>query len=171
MTLFLLVSDYIFVSHRSFQFQEEDRQKLFEAKLQQIEVCFPAILPLLVHLFNDFRTSLGVRTTPPVTAGGYFFSRTRRRTAHHYIEREKGPKWTKVQCHNRQKKNKNKMKSSTTSCTRNSPDPSKCSQKAKTLELLRTSHTPALHLIQEKPLNGAQGRVDTIKYRLIAMQP
>jgi hypothetical protein len=104
MTLFLLVSDYIFVSHRSFQFQEEDRQKLFEAKLQQIEVCFPAILPLLVHLFNDFRTSLGVRTTPPVTAGGYFFSRTRRRTAHHYIEREKGPKWTKVQCHNRQKK-------------------------------------------------------------------
>jgi hypothetical protein len=31
-----------------------------------------------------------------------FFSRTRRRTAHHYIEREKGPKWTTVQCHNRQ---------------------------------------------------------------------
>jgi hypothetical protein len=38
-----------------------------------------------------------------------FFSRTRRRTAHHYIEREKGPKWTKVQCHNRQKNKKEKQ--------------------------------------------------------------
>jgi hypothetical protein len=40
-----------------FQFQEEDREKLFEAKLQQIEVCFPAILSPLILFFDSHESS------------------------------------------------------------------------------------------------------------------
>jgi hypothetical protein len=106
-------------------------------------------------------------------------------------EREKGPKWTTIQCPNKAKEHKKKNQNTNTdrektlliSCcnrmtsavtalsTRNSPDPRKGNSEAKAFNLLCISPTPTLHFIHKQSLNGAQGRTCSIKNSHVAMEP
>jgi hypothetical protein len=114
------------------------------------------------------------------------------RAAHHYIKREKGPKWTTIQCPNKAKEHRekktrtliqtgknyilisscNRMTSAVIALSaRNSSNPRKVSWETKAFKSLCTSPTPTLHFIHKQSLDGAQGRTCSIKNSPVAMEP
>jgi hypothetical protein len=59
----------------------------------------------------------------------------------------------------------------TTLKTRISPDHIKGSRKTKTLKMLCTSLTPALHFVRKQSLNYAHGRICSVKNSHVTMKP